>query len=68
MPTAYKTNYFDPMGRSKTGYIIDGKTYKDEDGKLYYPLSTDIAVFGKDGKIYTRSGKYFTVLFEFNEE
>lgn len=33
MPTAYKTNYFDPMGRSKTGYIIDGKTYKDEDGK-----------------------------------
>ena len=42
--------------------------YKDEDGKLYYPLSTDVAVFGKDGKIYTRSGKYFTVLFEFNEE
>ncbi|MGN1347555.1 MAG: hypothetical protein ACI4VI_01305 [Acutalibacteraceae bacterium] len=42
--------------------------YKDEDGNLYYPISTDVAVFGKDGTIYTKSGKYYTVLFEFNEE
>lgn len=33
MANAYKTNYFDPMGKSHTGYIIDGKTYKDPQGK-----------------------------------
>jgi len=31
---AYKTNYFDPLGKSQTGYIIDGKTYKDPEGKV----------------------------------
>ena len=33
MANAYQTNYFDPMGTAKKGYIINGKTYKDADGK-----------------------------------
>ena len=28
----YKTTYADPMNKRHTGYIIDGKTYKDKEG------------------------------------
>ena len=33
MAEAYKTNYKDPGGNSRVGYIINGKTYKDKEGK-----------------------------------
>lgn len=33
MAKAYKTNYKDPGGKTQTGYIIEGKTYKDPEGK-----------------------------------
>lgn len=50
MAQAYKTTYFDPAGKAKTGYIIDGKTYKDEGGNER--IENGSVVETKDG-LYT---------------
>ena len=36
----YETVYSDPLGRSQTGYIIDGKTYTDKEGTNRVPVGS----------------------------
>jgi len=54
---ATKTIYRDPWGKRKTGYIIDGKTYQDEEGKVRVEAGSHVTtadgntyVLGEDGE------------------
>lgn len=61
---ATKTTYVDPRGNPATGYIIDGKTYKDPNGTVRIDAGSKVTAggityeLGADGigRIYTGNG------------
>lgn len=56
MANSYETTYLDPLGNKQTGYIIDGKTYKDADGTQRVDVGSIVTTQNGDQYIMTENG------------
>ena len=53
---ARKTDYYDPFGNKQTGYVIDGKTYKDEAGTQRIDPGSAVTVGSKTWQMTDNGG------------
>ena len=56
MANSYETTYLDPLGNKQTGYIIDGKTYKDADGTQRVDVGSIVTTQNGDQYVMTENG------------